>query len=89
MLTKQIELETKHFETVQATTKLEEVKLKRGRIFRREENESLSRNSSVSSLLSIHEDRPVATSEAAEIKHTRNTKVSPTKQRTRTEVFTS
>ena len=91
--TKHIELETKHTESLKAQTKLEEVKLKRSLRRNKVESDSLSRNSSVPSLLSIHEDRPVATttvtSEAAEIKSTRNAKVSSTRQRSTSSILSS
>ena len=91
--TKHIELETKHTESLKAETKLEEVKLKRSLRRNKVESDSLSRNSSVPSLLSIHEDRPVATtmvtSEAAEIKFTRNAKVSSARQRSTSSILSS
>ena len=52
----QIELATKRIESVEAQTKLEEVKQR----YRKDDNESLSRNSSIPSVLSINEDHPVA-----------------------------
>ena len=55
--TKRIELETKHIESLKAQTKLEEVKQR----YKKEENESLSRDSSLLSLESNHEDYPVVT----------------------------
>ena len=63
----QIELETKHIESLKAQTELEEVKQR----YKKEENESLSRNSSLLSLESINEDHPEVTTTAtsgAEIK---------------------
>jgi hypothetical protein len=73
--TKRIELETKRIESLEAQTDLEKVKQR----YKKEENESLSRNSSLLSF-SIHEDHPVVTTTAtsgAEIKSTSklNTKV--------------
>ena len=69
----QILLETKRIESVKAQTQLEEVKQRN----RKDDNESLSRNSSIPSVLSINEeDHPVAattitTTSGAEIKSTR------------------
>ena len=74
----QIELATKQplelqIEFVKAQTKLEKVKQR----YRKDDNESLSRNSSIPSVLSINEeDHPVAataitTTSGAEIKSTR------------------
>jgi hypothetical protein len=68
-ITDQIELATKRIESLEAQSKLEEVKQR----YKKEENESLSRNSSLLSLESIHEDHPVVTTTAtsgAEIKST-------------------
>lgn len=84
----QIELETKHIESLKAQTELEKVK----QSYKKEENESLSRNSSLLSL-SIHEDHPVVTTTAtsgAEIKSISklNTKVKLSEKR-RTSNLTS
>ena len=54
--TKRIEFETKRIESLKAQTKLEEMK--------QEENESLSRNSSLLSLESINEDHSIVTTTA-------------------------
>ena len=53
----QIELETKRIESLEAQTDLEKVKQR----YKKEENESLSRNSSLQSLESINEDHQVVT----------------------------
>ena len=57
METKHIELVTKRIESLEAQTKLEEMKQR----YEEEENESLSRDSSLLSLESNHEDHPVVT----------------------------
>ena len=57
METKHIELVTKRIESLEAQTKLEEMKQR----YKEEENESLSRDSSLLSLESNHEDYPVVT----------------------------
>jgi len=84
---------TKQIEYLEAQTKLEEVKLKRSLRRNKVESDSLSRNSSIPSLLSIHEDSPVApataSSKAAEIKSKRNAKVSPTRQRSTSSILSS
>jgi len=59
--TKRIELETKRIESLEAQTDLEKVKQR----YKKEENESLSRNSSLLSLESINEDHPEVTTAVA------------------------
>jgi len=88
-ITDQIELATKCIESLEAQSKLEEVKQR----YKKEENESLSRNSSLLSYESINEDHPVETTTAtsgAEIKSTSklNTKVKLSEKR-RTSNLTS
>ena len=84
---------TKQIESLEVQIKLEEVKLKRSIRHNKEESDSLSRNSSIPSLLSTYEDRPVATtmasSEAVEMKSKRNAKVSPTRQRSTSSILSS
>jgi hypothetical protein len=84
---------TKQIESLEAQIKLVEVKLKMSLRHNKEESDSLGRSIIIPSLLSIHEDRPVApttaSSEAAEIKSKRNAEVSPTRQRSTSSILSS
>jgi len=84
---------TKQIESLEAQIKLVEVKLKMSLRHNKEESDSLGRSIIIPSLLSIHEDRPVApttaSSKAAEIKSKRNAKVSPTRQRSTSSILSS